>query len=74
MYDRSRERWNPARRRRWRQPWRGWGRRSGGRSAGAGAGGGAERLLADVTSVLFLTSPLAVGTATYVYARSEVRT
>ena len=47
---------------------------SGGRSAGAGAGGGAERLLADVTSVLFLTSPLAVGTATYVYARSEVRT
>jgi hypothetical protein len=46
---------------------------SGGGSAGAGAGGGAERLLADVTSVLFLTSPLAVGTATYVYARSEVR-
>ena len=53
---------------------------SGGGSGGAGAGGGGggagggnERLLADVTSVLFLTSPLAVGTATYVYARSEVR-
>ena len=42
-----------------------------GGGAGHGAGGG---VLADVTSVLYLTSPLAVGTATYVYARSEVWT